>query len=125
MPLPAKRSRDDAFRPADAVTSPPDQSQPATDLDLAQRAHDLYLEKRVSDVLDRIRQFVISDGIDIQLVAVRDRCVSLRLTGALCPTAPLNFQEGLEEVLRQEIAGIGEVRLLCASPPRPPGRGRA
>jgi hypothetical protein len=44
-----------------------------------------------------------SDGIDLDLIAVQDRCVTLRLTGALCPTAPLNFQDGPEEVLRQEI----------------------
>jgi len=117
-----KRSRADGVPDDDGSTSRPNQSPLPNDLELAQRAHDLYLAKRVTDVLNRIRPLVQGDGVDIQLAAVQDRCVTLRITGALCAAAPLNFQEGLEEVLRQEIAGLGEVRLLTTPWEAPPPR---
>ena len=72
--------------------------------------------ERIEAVLGRVRPLLRQDGIDLELVAVREDGASVRLTGLSpgCAAAPLNLQSGLEEVLRAEVAGFGELRLDIA-----------
>jgi len=72
------------------------------------------MHERIETVLDRIRPLLQADGVHVELVDVRENGASVRLTGSAvqCPTAPLNFQTGLEQLLRQEIEGFGELRLI-------------
>jgi Fe-S cluster biogenesis protein NfuA len=70
--------------------------------------------ERIETVLNRIRPLLQADGVHVELVDVSESGASVRLTGSAvqCPTAPLNFQTGLEQLLRQEIEGFGELRLI-------------
>ena len=94
-----------------------DGSANVTEHDIARRAHDLYLacvckRERIETALNRIRPLLKADGVDVEIVEVRDNGASVRLTGlcARCGTGPLNFYTGLEAMLREEIEGFGELR---------------
>ena len=95
----------------------PNRSAQVTNSDVARRAHDLYLacnrkRERIETALNRIRPLLKADGVDVEIVEVRDNGASVRLTGvcARCGTGPLNFYTGLEAMLREEIEGFGELR---------------
>ena len=68
----------------------------------------------IQRVLDRIRPILQADGMNVELIEVRDHDASVRLTGlnAKCAGAPLTLQAGLEEALRQEIRDFGELQLV-------------
>ena len=69
--------------------------------------------RQIETALDRIRPLLQEDGVTISLVDVRVDGASFRVTGAAtCDSAPLNFQAGLEEMLREEIEGFRDVRLV-------------
>ena len=65
-------------------------------------------------VLDRIRPVLQADGMNVELIDVQDKNVHVRLTGlcAMCASARLMLQSGLEEVLRQQIPDSGELQLV-------------
>ena len=77
------------------------------------------VRERIETALNRVRSLLQADGITVELVEVRDNGASIRLTGVCvqCAAAPLNFQTGLEEMLRAEIEGFGELRLTTTSIP--------
>jgi Fe-S cluster biogenesis protein NfuA len=90
-----------------------DGSANVTEHDIARRAHDLDCKReRIEIALNRIRPLLQTDGVDVEIVEVRDNGASVRLTGfcARCGTGPLNFYTGLEAMLREEIEGFGELR---------------
>lgn len=69
---------------------------------------------RIEAVLNRIRPLLQADGADVELVQVREDGASVRFTG-LCPrcgAAPLTVHTGLADILREEIPGSGELRLV-------------
>jgi len=70
--------------------------------------------ERIETVLNRIRPLLQADGVHVELLEVRENSASVRLTGSAvqCAAAPLNFQTGLEQLLREEIEGFGELRLI-------------
>lgn len=74
----------------------------------------MIARERIEVVLNRIRPFLQADGADVELVDVREGCVSVRFTGLClqCAAAPLTMHEGLSEVLREEIPEFGELRLV-------------
>ena len=91
-----------------------DGSANVTDHDIARRAHDLDCKReRIDTALNRIRPLLKADGVEVELVEVRDNGASVRLTGLCvqCGTGPLNFQTGLEQMLREEIEEFGDLRL--------------
>jgi Fe-S cluster biogenesis protein NfuA len=69
---------------------------------------------RIEAVLNRIRPVLQADGADIELVDLREGGASVRLTGLCgrCAAAPLTVHDGLSELLREEIPGFGELRLV-------------
>jgi Fe-S cluster biogenesis protein NfuA len=58
----------------------------------------LRKDERIATVLNRIRPLLRADGVDLELVEVRDDGASVRLTGLCvrCGTVPLNVHTGLE-----------------------------
>jgi len=68
-------------------------------------------ERRVSAALERIRPALRADGGDIELLSVVGRDAHVRLTGAChgCPSAAQTLQAGVQQLLRQEVPGFGEV----------------
>ena len=66
---------------------------------------------RVEEVLDKIRPSLMADGGNVELIAVNDGVVEVKLTGACggCPMATITLKMGIERILKQEIPEIKEV----------------
>jgi Fe-S cluster biogenesis protein NfuA len=69
------------------------------------------MEKRVEEVLDKIRPNLVADGGNVELVEVKDGVVKVKLTGACagCPMSTMTLKNGIEQILRQEIPEVKEV----------------
>ena len=66
---------------------------------------------QVSDVLEKLRPFLLRDGGDCELVDVDDGIVKLRLLGACvtCPSSTITLKAGIERALLEEVPGVVEV----------------
>ena len=66
---------------------------------------------RVLKIIEEIRPYVQMDGGDVELVAVEDNVVQLRLHGACtgCPSAQMTLKLGIERRIQEEIPEIKEV----------------
>jgi len=69
------------------------------------------MRDRVEEVLDKIRPSLMADGGNVELIAVNDGVVKVKLTGACggCPMATLTLKMGIERILKQEIPEVKEV----------------
>ncbi len=70
------------------------------------------MKEEVQKALDKIRPALQRDGGDVELVEVGDDgVVKVKLTGACggCPMSQITLKQGIEKVLKQEIASIKEV----------------
>ena len=69
------------------------------------------MRDKVEKTLNRIRPSLQADGGDVELIDVNDGIVSVRLTGACagCPMSTITLKNGIERVLKEEIADIKEV----------------
>ncbi|MBA7684720.1 Fe/S biogenesis protein NfuA [subsurface metagenome] len=69
------------------------------------------MRDRVEEVLDKIRPSLMADGGNVELIAVNDGVVKVKLTGACagCPMSTLTLKMGIERILKQEIPEIKEV----------------
>ncbi|MTD31796.1 NifU family protein [Planomicrobium sp. YIM 101495] len=69
------------------------------------------MEEQVSEVLDKLRPFLLRDGGDCELVDIEDGIVKLRLLGACgsCPSSTITLKAGIERALVEEVPGIVEV----------------
>lgn len=68
-------------------------------------------DKKVEEVLNKIRPQLMMDGGNVELVEVNDGTVKVRLTGACggCPMASITLKMGIEKILKQELPEIKEV----------------
>ncbi len=69
------------------------------------------MRDKVEEALNKIRPSLIQDGGNVELVAVSDGVVKVKLTGACggCPMAALTLKMGIERILKQEIPEVKEV----------------
>ena len=70
------------------------------------------MEKRVVEVLEKVRPMLQRDGGDVKFISVsEDRIVKVELQGACagCPGAKMTLKAGIERVLKEEIPEIKEV----------------
>mgnify|MGYP001032155925 CR=1 FL=1 len=69
------------------------------------------MQERVQQVIDEIRPYLQADGGDIELVAVEDGTVKVRLQGACagCPGAQMTLRMGVERKLKEVIPEVKEV----------------
>ena len=72
------------------------------------------MREKVEAALDQIRPALLADGGDVELVAVNEGVVTLKLTGACggCPIAAMTLQHGIERVLKEEVPELKEVVAL-------------
>ena len=72
------------------------------------------LKKAVELALAKIRPMLQRDGGDIELVAVTDGIVKVRLTGACkgCPMSQMTLKQGVEKLLMKEVPGLKEVQAV-------------
>jgi Fe-S cluster biogenesis protein NfuA len=70
------------------------------------------MKEQVEKALDKIRPALQRDGGDVELVEVGDDgIVKVKLTGACggCPMSQVTLKQGIERVLKQEVAAVKEV----------------
>jgi Fe-S cluster biogenesis protein NfuA len=66
------------------------------------------MQERVKAVLDKIRPSLQADGGDVELVAVEEGIVKVRLKGACagCPMSQMTLKNGIEKLLKREIPEV-------------------
>jgi Fe-S cluster biogenesis protein NfuA len=69
------------------------------------------MKEKVEEVLGKIRPMLQRDGGDVELVAVEDGTVKVKLVGACggCPMATMTLKRGIEAKLKEEIPEVKEV----------------
>ena len=72
------------------------------------------LMERVEKALDSIRPALMADGGNVELVAVEDGIVKVRLQGACgtCPSALMTLKQGTEVRVKEEVPEIKEVEAV-------------
>lgn len=69
------------------------------------------MKEKVEQALAQIKPALQADGGDVELVDVEDGVVKVKLTGACasCPVATVTLKQGIERILKEQIADIKEV----------------
>ncbi len=69
------------------------------------------MKEKVAAVLEKVRPMLQADGGDVELVAVADGVVQVRLKGACsgCPMSQMTLKNGIERLLKKEIPQIVSV----------------
>jgi Fe-S cluster biogenesis protein NfuA len=69
------------------------------------------VKDKVESALAHIRPMLQADGGDVELVAIEEGIVKLRLKGACagCPVSELTLKQGIERLLKEQIPEIKEV----------------
>ncbi len=72
------------------------------------------MKERVEQVIQRLRPAVQQDGGDLELVAVENGLVTLRLVGscASSPSSSMTLQAGIERAIRAEVPEITGVETV-------------
>jgi len=70
--------------------------------------------ERVEKSLDTIRPALMADGGNVELVAVEDGIVKVRLQGACgtCPSALMTLKQGIEVRVKEDCPEIKEVEAV-------------
>ena len=65
-------------------------------------------EKKIKELIEKMRPFLINDGGDIEFVEYTDNIVYIRLIGACqdCAYIDVTLKDGIEEMLITEIPEI-------------------
>jgi Fe-S cluster biogenesis protein NfuA len=69
------------------------------------------VKDKIEEALAQIRPMLQADGGDVELVAVEEGVVKLRLKGACagCPVSEMTLKQGIERVLKEQIPEVKEV----------------
>ncbi|MBN1358789.1 NifU family protein [Candidatus Bathyarchaeota archaeon] len=72
------------------------------------------VQKRVEAALAEIKPQIQADGGDIDLVAIENNIVKVRLRGACvgCPMSALTLKAGVERVIKQKVPEIISVEAV-------------
>ena len=68
-------------------------------------------EKKVAEVLNKVRPALQRDGGDVELIEVTEGTVKVKLTGACagCPMSTMTLKNGIERILKEQVPEIKEV----------------
>ncbi len=74
-------------------------------------------EKKIIEVLDVLRPFLINDGGNIEFVKYEDQIVYVRLGGACANCGMIDFtlKDGIEAAIQEEVPEVKEVINLESS----------
>jgi Fe-S cluster biogenesis protein NfuA len=72
------------------------------------------IEKRVQAALAEIKPQIQADGGDIDLIAIENDTVKVRLRGACigCPMSALTLKQGVERLIKQKVPEIKTVEAV-------------
>jgi len=87
--------------------------------------HDLHpvpLEARVRAALEEVRPYLESHGGDVELLAVEEGVVRLRMQGSCdgCPSSAMTLKLAIEDAIRKAAPEVEEVEAEGAEEPAPP-----
>ena len=70
------------------------------------------IEIKIKNLIEKIRPYLINDGGDLEFIKYEKNIVYVKLTGACegCPMMDITLKDGIEELLKNEIPEIIEVR---------------
>lgn len=68
--------------------------------------------KRIIELIDRLRPFLLNDGGNLEFVKYEDNIVYVRMMGACkdCAMMDITLKEGIEEIIVSEIPEVKEVK---------------
>ena len=68
-------------------------------------------EKKVAEVLNKVRPALQRDGGDVELIEVTEGTVKVKLTGACagCPMSTMTLKNGIERILKEQLPEVKEV----------------
>ncbi len=68
-------------------------------------------EKRIKEIIDSIRPYLVGDGGDIEYVKYEDNIVYVRLTGACanCSIIDMTLKDGIESTIIEEVPEVKAV----------------
>ncbi len=69
-------------------------------------------EEKIKLLIEKIRPYLINDGGDLTFIKYEDNIVYVQLTGTCegCPMMDITLKDGIEEILKNEIPEIKEVK---------------
>jgi Fe-S cluster biogenesis protein NfuA len=69
------------------------------------------MKEKIEEALNKVRPSLMADGGDVELVAVEDGIVKVRLTGACggCPMSQMTLKMGIERFLKKEVPEVKSV----------------
>lgn len=69
------------------------------------------IEKRIIEIIDKIRPFIINDGGNIEFIKYENKIVYVKMSGACaeCKMIDFTLSNGIEEILKNEIPEIEKV----------------
>jgi len=69
------------------------------------------LHDKIENIIDTIRPALIADGGNVELIAVDDGIVKVKLQGACgsCPMAQMTLKMGIEREIKRHLPEIKEV----------------
>ncbi|MBW2607248.1 MAG: NifU family protein [Deltaproteobacteria bacterium] len=69
------------------------------------------MKEKVQEVINKIRPMLQADGGDVELVDMENGVVKVRLKGACagCPMSQMTLKNGIEKLLKEEIAEVVSV----------------
>lgn len=68
-------------------------------------------EKRIIDIIDKLKPYLISDGGNIEFIKYEDNIVYIKMLGACanCQMLDLTLKEGIETAIKSEVPEVKEV----------------
>ena len=68
-------------------------------------------EKKIIEIIEKIRPFLINDGGDISFVKYENNIVYVKMTGACsnCDMIDLTLKDGIEAAIQEEVPEVVEV----------------
>lgn len=68
-------------------------------------------EKKIIDIIDKLRPFLINDGGNIEFIKYEDDIVYIKMSGACSNCSMLDFtlKEGIEAAIKEEVPSVKEV----------------
>lgn len=83
---------------------------------------ELTVEQKIAeikDVIDTLRIYIQQDGGDVEFVDFTDNIVTVKLLGACvgCGMVDVTYEQGLQEILRDEVDPNIQVKLITDTNP--------
>jgi Fe-S cluster biogenesis protein NfuA len=68
-------------------------------------------EKKILEIIDSIRPFLIGEGGDLEFIKYENNIVYVRLTGACanCSMIDVTLKDGIESTIMEEVPEVKEV----------------